>query len=316
MSTVEKMYEAVQPVMQASRAEDAIRALRNILSAFPDFAYAHNDLAVLSYQMGDKGRALRHYEAAAHLEPRNITFQKNLADFYYIEQNRIKDALQLYVKVLEIEPADIETLLALGKICSEMQQHDDAIVFFKRVLEIEPWNQVARASLERLESKEPVVAQGASAQAVHSEAVRLASSGDSGGALKLLERLTETHPDFALGHNDLGVLAYQAGHTEKALVHYEYAARLEPQDSKFRKNLADCYWVGFGRSEDALKVYVDILKTHPEDIETLMAIGKLCQSLRQTDDARVFFERVLEIEPWNSDARTQLEQAEAAVKAA
>ena len=124
--------------------------------------------------------------------------------------------------------------------------------------------------------------------------------------MKLLERLTEAYPDVALFHNDLGVLAYQAGDKQKALTHYEHAARLAPHDPTFRKNLADCCWVGFNRAEDALKVYVDILKTNPEDIETLMATGRLCQSLGQSDDARVFFERIMEIEPWNGDAREQL----------
>jgi hypothetical protein len=47
-----------------------------------------------------------------------------------------------------------------------------------------------------------------------------------------------------------------------------------------------------------------------------MSLGKLCTELRQHDDARVFFDRVLDIEPWNAEAHQNLEQVQAATKAA
>lgn len=302
----ESMHAEAKRSAELGDAEGASRQLERLVGQHPDFALAHNDLAVVSHRKGDTQKALRHYEKAAHLEPNNITYLKNLADFYYIEQNRIKDALQLYVNVLELVPEDTETLLALGKICKQLRQDADARIFYERALEIEPWNQIAQKELEHLEANPLESAQELDGQAVHAEAVRLASSGDSRGALELLERLTEACPDVALFHNDLAVLAYQAGDRQKALTHYEHAARLAPYDPTFRKNLADCCWVGFNRTEDALKIYVDILKTHPEDIETLMATGRLCRSLGQSDDARVFFERIMEIEPWNTEARDQL----------
>ena len=39
------------------------------------------------------GKALKHYERAVELQPANINFVKNLADFYYVEVGRIEDAL-------------------------------------------------------------------------------------------------------------------------------------------------------------------------------------------------------------------------------
>jgi Flp pilus assembly protein TadD len=118
---------------------------------------AHNDLGVLHYNVGDKENALTHYEQAAQLEPDNITFKKNLADFYFVEQNRVEDALKLYVDVLTMQPEDAETLLITGHICVSLQKFDDAKVFYNRVLEIEPWNADARQNLEILESKREAV---------------------------------------------------------------------------------------------------------------------------------------------------------------
>ena len=91
------------------------------------------------------------------LDSNNITFKKNLADFYYVEQSRVEDALKLYVDVLTINPRDVETLLITGHICVALHQFDDAKVFYNRVVEIEPLNADARQNLDALELKRKAV---------------------------------------------------------------------------------------------------------------------------------------------------------------
>jgi tetratricopeptide (TPR) repeat protein len=110
-------------------------------------------MGVLFYEDGDKNSALGFYEQASRLEPNNPIFQKNLADYYYVELGRIEDALSLYVKILEMDNEDIECLVAAGTICAHIGKDDDARVFFNRVLEIEPWNQESANALHDLDQK-------------------------------------------------------------------------------------------------------------------------------------------------------------------
>jgi tetratricopeptide (TPR) repeat protein len=84
------------------------------------------------------------------LEPDDLTFQKNLADFYYVAQGRVQDALEIYVRVLTEEPTDIETLMAAAHICKALYINDKAKIFYDRVLEIEPWNLTASENLNQL----------------------------------------------------------------------------------------------------------------------------------------------------------------------
>ena len=56
------------------------------------------------------------------------------------------------------------------------------------------------------------------------------------GALRVFLGL---YPDYALAHNDLGVLYFREGEKEKAHKHYERASQLEPNKLTFQKNLAD-----------------------------------------------------------------------------
>ena len=84
------------------------------------------------------------------MEPNDLTYQKNLADFYCVELNRIEDALEIYLKVLKEEPGDIETLMAAGHISIAVERAEDAKVFYERVLDIEPWNLEANDNLNQL----------------------------------------------------------------------------------------------------------------------------------------------------------------------
>ena len=113
----------------------------------PGLWAAHNDLGVLRFKEGEKEKALEHYEQAARLEPENAIFQKNLADFYYVELGRVEEAMELYIKILGIHPADIEVLFTLGSICESLEKFKDAKFFYERVLELEPWNAGARERL-------------------------------------------------------------------------------------------------------------------------------------------------------------------------
>lgn len=148
-----ELYITAQNLTNKGDHNEAIITLSKLLEICPDYAIAHNDLGVLYFNRGDRERALNHYEKAAQFNPENITFQKNLADFYFVVMERIDDALKIYLKILDKHPGDIETLLALGQACSSLNRIEDARFFFGKVLEIEPGNINARQYLDALRSK-------------------------------------------------------------------------------------------------------------------------------------------------------------------
>ena len=144
------LYGEIRKMMPDGRQKEAIGALETFLKIYPGYGAAHNDLGVLRFKEGEKEKALEHYEQAARLEPENGTFQKNLADFYYVELGCVEEAMERYVKVLGIDPTDIDVLLILGSICVSLEKRADAKFFYKRILEIEPCNVDARERLDVL----------------------------------------------------------------------------------------------------------------------------------------------------------------------
>lgn len=146
----QEIYQAIQPLVQGGKHDEAILALKKLVKKFPDYALAHNDLGVLYYSKGKKQEALQHYQQAAQLNPANATFQKNLADFYYAELGNVEEALKIYHEILKAQPGDIETLQMVGHICVSLKKFEDAKSFYRKVLEFEPGNDMARENLDAL----------------------------------------------------------------------------------------------------------------------------------------------------------------------
>jgi Flp pilus assembly protein TadD len=126
-------------------------------------------------------------------------------------------------------------------------------------------------------------------------------------AHSLLEELAHTFGSNALFHNDLGVLRYRLGDIDGARRAYERAVELQPANSSFRKNLADLYFAELGMVDDAIGIYLDLHKLQPRDLETLSGLGQICTAVGRPEEAKSFYRRALEIEPWNAEIRTALQ---------
>ncbi|PKN18022.1 MAG: hypothetical protein CVU71_10890 [Deltaproteobacteria bacterium HGW-Deltaproteobacteria-6] len=135
-----EQYDNIRKMLEQNNHVMAIEALEKVLVDHPNLGIAHHDLATLYSQTVNSEKALEHYELAVKLEPNNITFLKSMANFLYTRQKETQKALQLYIKILSINPADIEVLLVLGHIATDNGQLDRAKDFYRRVLDIDPAN--------------------------------------------------------------------------------------------------------------------------------------------------------------------------------
>jgi len=309
--TPEECYRAAIATAGEGKREEAIRMLEELTVRSPGYAAAHNDLGVLYQQSGDLDSALKHQEQAATLSPATAIYQKNLADLLFIGFGEYEKALTVYVGMLSKTPRDVEVLKAIAHICIEINQMDNAAHFLKQILAIQPWDQEARAALKQIADNKSVEAApktivSASPEEMYAQAQTLLKEGKNDAARNLLEQLTLSHDGYAVAQNDLGVLRYQSGDVQGALSCYERAVELEPTNIPFQKNLADLYFVELGMSDEAIAIYLDLLKQQPRNVETLESLGIISNALGQTTEAKTFFRRALEIEPWNSNIREQL----------
>ncbi len=307
MKTCEEMYMDIQPLIASQQHEDAVSALKMLLKVYPDYAQGHHDLGVLSHALGYKENALSHFSKAANIAKGDVVFIKTMADFCYSEMGEAEEAFKYYQEVLDIKPDEIDALMISGHISVSEHRFEAAKRFYEKVLDLEPWNDDAWTYLEKIETCIDSGTDEREAEEKYKRCQELVNSGEKEPAINELEKLLRVDPDFALAYNDLGVLYYDMGDKEKTLECYEKATRLDPESIIFQKNLADFYYVEMGRVENALEIYAKVLSEEPGDVDSLIAAGYICEDLEKKDDAKIFYERVLDIEPWNLDASEHID---------
>ena len=123
-----------------------------------------------------------------------------------------------------------------------------------------------------------------------------------------LQKVLELYPDHAPAHHDLGGAYYQNGDNDNALIHYEKAVEIEPDNVSYQKALADFYYSVAGRVEEALAVYSKVLDQQPGNLDALLMAGHINVALQKFDDAEEYYKRILEIDPLNQDASLLLDK--------
>ena len=143
------LYDEARKLVEAKKFEASITAFKALLEAFPEYAAAHNDLAVVYFETGNKSEALHHLERAAKLAPHNFNTLRNLSDAY-LAMGRGEDALATYERVTQREPRNADAWVMLATANCQLGRIDDARESLKRTLEIKPDHPAARKLLEAL----------------------------------------------------------------------------------------------------------------------------------------------------------------------
>ena len=177
MTECEDKYREIQEMIAKERHEDAIVALEQLVAENGDHAAAHYDLGNLYYASGQMDKSLLHYEKTVMLEPENPGYLKNLADLLYSESKETDRALLLYDKILSIRPEDIQTLMITGHLCVSLERFDDALGYYNRILDIEPWNDEAQQFADRIQVRGTVSDPDADPEAVYQRCQELANRG-------------------------------------------------------------------------------------------------------------------------------------------
>jgi tetratricopeptide (TPR) repeat protein len=317
MKTQDELYQDIQTILSNGWEQAAICAFEELLITHGDFGQAHHDLAVLYHQTGQSDKSLHHFQKAVECDPEKIEFIKSLADFYYGVQENAEEALGHYQRILKRHPEDTEILFVAANLSVVKHQFEDAVEYYQRLLKIEPWHTEALESLDAVQNHLKSAAQK-SPDELYQQAQEFVANQDFQAALAQLQELVAVDSEYKKAFNDLGVLYHRLKDNDRALMNYKRAVELDPYNRTFQKNLADFMLFENGQVAEALKIYLELMKSDPEDIEVLLAAGYVCRSLNQLEDALTFYTRAIEIEPWNQQASEAMDkiQGELADKAA
>jgi Flp pilus assembly protein TadD len=273
---------------------------------FPDVALDHKDLGVHYHRSGENLLALANYEKANRLQPSNSTIIKNLAEFYAVELGWVDDAIMMLTEQLRTTPQDDEVLVTLGLISEQVGRPDEARAFFKQALTLRPDDTAIRDALAGLVGPVSAAEYRSAASPAISQQLPGISAPEPEEYVEEVAALRQAllrNPSDAVANNNLGVIRSRQGNFAEAATLYERAVTADPANPMYRKNLADVYYSALSRTDDAVEIYTTLLKQYPRDTEVLTATAIISKANNLYDQAKIFIEKVLELEPWNSDAR-------------
>jgi tetratricopeptide (TPR) repeat protein len=132
----------------ANDIDRAVGILSDGVAAHPHSAVLLNNLGVALERRGRMPDAAMAFERGALEDATLPQLHKNLGDSYY-RSGRYDDALESYLRAVKHRPnLGADVYLKLGNLRYRRQEREEANRCWKRALELEPTNAIARTNLE------------------------------------------------------------------------------------------------------------------------------------------------------------------------
>ncbi len=192
------------------------------------------------------------FQHALAVTQNNIIACNKLGSFYS-RQGRMTEAMDYYVRALQINPDDPDVLYDLGNAFAQRGDWDNAISSYRHALQVTPDQ----------------------ADILNNLGFALATKKQFADAIVCFEAALKLNPDYADAHNNLATVLFMEQRFEEAARHYREALRITPNNPQFYSNLGDAL-VRLGQVAEAVKCYQEALRLKPSDerIKTkLRALG-------------------------------------------
>jgi protein O-mannosyl-transferase len=227
-------------------------------------------------------------DTVAH-NPAAVMAWLNLADTY-AQAGRYDEAIVTFRRALEINPADPVGWNDLGNVLVIVGRAEEAVPLFERALTLKP--------------------DYADVHSNYGNALR--TLGRSDEAIAHYRRALELKPNHTGALNNLGAELAQLGKPAEALPLFEQALRIKPEDAAARDNLAGALR-GLGRMDEALKEHAVALALKPDFPEAQANFGQTLLAGGRAAEALAHFERALQLKPTLSAVRGHYAAALAAL---
>lgn len=256
---------------------------REALALRPDYAEAHNNLAVLLRARNRLGDAARHYQEALRIRPEYPEAHANYAALL-VARGSLAGAEDHFEEALRLQPDYVDAHHGYAALLAERGDPAGAAEHYAEALRLRPEAPEAHSNYA----------------IVLEDLGRTAEAGEHyGEALRL-------RPDYPQAHYNYALLLENDGDLEEAERHYREALRLWPEYGEAHNNLAALLHLR-GDLEDAEAHYREALRLRPDDPEVHFNFGLLRRSRGDEEEAERHLRIAQELAPEEVVFRTALE---------
>jgi len=199
------------------------------------------------------------------------------------QKNNIKEAQNLYNKILEIDPNHSQALNNIAIIFTNLKDYQKAKECYEKAIEINPNYADAHNNLGLI----------------------FKGLGKNQKAKECYKKAIEINPNHADAHNNLGVLFKEVGDLQKANECYEKAIEINPNDAKAYSNQGNNY-KELGENQKAKECFEKAITISPNDADINYNLGNFFKLLKENEKAKKCYEKAIEINPDYTNANNQL----------
>jgi tetratricopeptide (TPR) repeat protein len=222
---------------------------REALRLRPEYADAHNNLAILLRARGRPGEAAKHYQAALRIRPDYPEAHANYAALL-VTRGSLDGAAEHFGEALRLRPDYVDAHHGYANLLAERGEREEAAEHYREALRLRPDSPEVHANYaivledggSRTEAaehyREALRLRPDNPQAHYNYALLFESDGDSSSAEAHYREALRLWPEYGEAQNNLAALLHVRGALDEAEVHYREALRLRPEDPEVHYNYA------------------------------------------------------------------------------
>jgi tetratricopeptide (TPR) repeat protein len=268
---------------EARLREQIRRELENILHASPLLRTMDSDAVI-----DEIVRRITSGEIPVPSAPQEQWYNEGWVHF---QAERYKEALAAFERVLQFAPHFTNAYNSKGDVLYRLERYDDALKAYERALQLE----------------------ANSVWAWYGKGNVLRDLQQYNEAHTAYQRVTELEPDNAWAWDEKGEVLYHLKRDEEALTVHQQALTLNPRLSRAYCGKGDAFR-RLRHYDDALKAYEQAIQLEELQLEDRKAwawYGKgniFRDDLNLYEEALLAYQRVIDIDPSNSWARSDYEK--------
>lgn len=270
------------------RGEYLTKAIDNYklaLKADPDSSFLASELADLYLSSGMLRTATTEFEEQVRKNPSDVNSRRILGRFYMarirdgqqgrMNEEMLKKALEQYVAVSTLAPADIDNWTLLGRLHKLAQNSAQAEAAYKKALDIDPGSEDALTGLAMVYS----------------------DNGDNTQASLLLKRVTDKNPSLRT-LTALAATYEQMKEYKLAAETYRRALELNKENTDLKRAYGQALFAA--DDNDAAKaIFEEILSEEPNDLLACLRLSQIYRDKKDYAKAREFAQRAKKLDPNN-----------------
>jgi len=275
--------------------EQALEQFSRAVTWSPETHQYHQGLVLTFMALRRGPQAIQFYQALIGRNPKSGVVRYWLGRLY-LERQSLDDAAREFDLARRLSPRDEHGLISLGHVYLRQGKEDEALAAYQQANAMAPRVAAVHAGLGTIYFHRK---QDDKAEAEYDDALMI-------------------DPSLSEARFNLSLIYERRNEWDKAVKQWKQLLEDDPNESQARERLAR-YYLNTGHYGDAVDEYSMLSEVRQESPEVFLALGEaqvlLASTLTDRSEQRELknaaveaFQRVLELEPTNAQARRYLDQ--------